>query len=131
MFFGLQYILKRWLVGTVVTHKDIDEAKEVYSKHFGQDFFHESGWRYIVDVSYFIVFTEQCASGEVLITKLNTLLLNVFQHHNGRLPIRVRAVPEGTVVPVKNVLFTVENTDPKCFWLTNYFEVRSLRTSLT
>ena len=45
------------------------------------------------------------------------------QHHNGYLPLRIKAVPEGSVVPTKNVLFTVENTDPKCFWLTNYFEV--------
>ena len=35
-------------------------------------------------------------------------------------------MPEGTVVPVKNVLFVVENTDPECFWLTNYFEVTAL-----
>merc|ERR1712151_262742 len=28
----------------------------------------------------------------------------------------------GTVLPYKNVLFTMENTDPKCFWLTNYLE---------
>ena len=26
------------------------------------------------------------------------------------------------VVPVKNVLFTMVNTDPKCYWLTNYLE---------
>jgi nicotinamide phosphoribosyltransferase len=31
-------------------------------------------------------------------------------------------VPEGTVVGVKNVLFTIENTDPQCFWLVNYLE---------
>jgi len=24
------------------------------------------------------------------------------------------------------VLFTVENTDPKCYWLTNYIEVRDM-----
>lgn len=49
-----------------------------------------------------------------------------FQNYNGYLPLRIKAVPEGFVVPYKNVLFTVENTDPKCFWLTNFFEVRSL-----
>ena len=31
-------------------------------------------------------------------------------------------MPEGTVVPVKNVLMTIENTDPECFWLTNFLE---------
>jgi nicotinamide phosphoribosyltransferase len=44
--------------------------------------------------------------------------------------LRIRAVPEGTVVPYKNVLFIVENTDPKCFWLTNYFEVGLARQFL-
>ncbi len=48
-----------------------------------------------------------------------------FQHHNGHLPIRIKAVPEGMTIPYKNVLFTVENTDPKCWWLTNFIEVSS------
>ena len=54
-------------------------------------------------------------------------MFDIFQAHNGYLPIRIKAVPEGTVVPYKNVLFTVENTDPKCYWLTNYFEVSTGR----
>jgi hypothetical protein len=45
------------------------------------------------------------------------------QKYGGYLPLRIKAVPEGTVVPVKNVLFTVENTDPNVPWLTNWFEV--------
>lgn len=45
----------------------------------------------------------------------------------GRLPVRIRAVPEGTRVPVKNVLATVENTDPKCWWLTTFLETALLR----
>lgn len=31
-------------------------------------------------------------------------------------------MPEGTVLPTKNVLFTVENTDPKVPWLVSYVE---------
>lgn len=45
----------------------------------------------------------------------------------GKLPIKIRAVAEGTVVPVKNVLATIENTDPKCFWLTTWIETALLR----
>lgn len=45
----------------------------------------------------------------------------------GKLPLLIKAVPEGTVVPYKNVLVTVENTDPKCFWLTSFFETQLLR----
>lgn len=51
----------------------------------------------------------------------------ILREHNGFLPLVIRAVPEGTVVPVKNVLATVENTDPQCFWLTNYLETALLR----
>merc|ERR1712187_566332 len=40
----------------------------------------------------------------------------------GKLPVEIKAVPEGTVVPFKNVLFTLENTDDECYWLTNYLE---------
>jgi nicotinamide phosphoribosyltransferase len=51
----------------------------------------------------------------------------ILQAHGGYLPVVIRAVPEGTVVPVKNVLATIENTDPKCFWLTTYLETALLR----
>ncbi len=51
----------------------------------------------------------------------------ILDEHNGFLPLVIRSVPEGTVVPVKNVLVTVENTDPKCFWLTTYLETALLR----
>ncbi|XP_065918647.1 nicotinamide phosphoribosyltransferase-like [Dysidea avara] len=92
VFFGLQYILKKYFVGSVVTKEKIAEAKAVYDAHLGPGIFNEKGWIYIVE------------------------------KHNGRLPIRIKAVPEGTVLPYKNVLFTVENTDPNCYWLTNYLE---------
>lgn len=47
--------------------------------------------------------------------------------HRGRLPLRIRAVPEGSVVPLHNALMTVENTDPEFFWLTSYFETQLMR----
>lgn len=51
----------------------------------------------------------------------------ILDKHQGFLPVVIRAVPEGTVVPVKNVLATIENTDPECFWLTTYLETALLR----
>lgn len=92
-FFGLQYILKRYLTGEVVTSESIDEARDVFSRHFGNpELFNEQGWRHIL------------------------------KRHGGRLPIRILAIPEGTTVPVHNVLMTVENTDSQVPWLTNYME---------
>lgn len=51
----------------------------------------------------------------------------ILKVHKGRLPLRIRAVPEGTVVPVKKAMVTVEATDPNCFWLTSYVESVILR----
>lgn len=51
----------------------------------------------------------------------------ILDGHGGYLPVVINAVPEGTVVPVKNVLATIENTDPKCFWLTTWLETSLLR----
>ena len=51
----------------------------------------------------------------------------ILREHNGYLPIEIQAVPEGTVVPVQNVLAQVINTDPVCFWLTSYVETALLR----
>ncbi|XP_016134846.1 nicotinamide phosphoribosyltransferase-like [Sinocyclocheilus grahami] len=92
VFYGLQYILHRYLKGQVVTREKIQEAKEVYREHFQDDVFNEKGWNYILE------------------------------KYNGHLPIEIKAVPEGSVIPRGNVLFTVESTDPECYWLTNWVE---------
>lgn len=90
-FFGLQYILKRYLTKPVTT-LDVIEARDLYREHFGADLFNEAGWQYIVS------------------------------RHGGYLPVEIKAVPEGTVVPTHNVLMTMENTDPNVPWLTNFLE---------
>jgi nicotinamide phosphoribosyltransferase len=92
VFFGLQAILGS-LEGRAVKFSDILAAKQLARAHFGtDDLFNFDGW-----------------------ARINSL-------HNGRLPVRIKAVPEGTVVPTGNVLMTVENTDPACYWLTNALE---------
>lgn len=43
-------------------------------------------------------------------------------HRLGYLPLQFSAVPEGTLVPLRVPSFTVENTLPEFFWLTNFIE---------
>jgi nicotinamide phosphoribosyltransferase len=43
-------------------------------------------------------------------------------HELGYLPLSVKAVPEGTLVPLRVPVLTIRNTDPKFFWLTNMLE---------
>lgn len=94
VFFGLQYYLKKYLEGQVIRREDVDEAESLFAAHFSGDttLFNRAGWEHIID------------------------------QHGGRLPVTIRSVREGSVIPVSNVLMTIENTDPKCYWLTNYLE---------
>ncbi|WP_434352730.1 nicotinate phosphoribosyltransferase [Psychrobacter sp. HD31] len=52
---------------------------------------------------------------------------NIVNKHGGFLPIRIQAVPEGSIVPVSNVVCQVVNTDPEFFWLPSYIETALLR----
>jgi nicotinamide phosphoribosyltransferase len=93
IFFGLQYFLKEYLQGPAFTQQDLDEAEGFLLRVFGRDdVFDKSKFQYILD------------------------------KYDGHLPVKIRAVAEGTAVPVSNVLLTIENTDPECFWLTNFLE---------
>lgn len=96
VFYGLQIFLKEFLDGVAITAEDVDEAYEYLGTKYGvfgrEDVFDRSKFDYIVE------------------------------KHGGKLPIKIKAVPEGTVVETKNVLMTIENTDPNCAWLTNFLE---------
>lgn len=43
-------------------------------------------------------------------------------HDLGYLPLRICALPEGSVVPLRTPFLSIENTDPRFFWITNYVE---------
>ncbi len=97
LFFGLQYYLMKYLQGPVVSEEDVAEARQFVDRHIGPGLFNFDGWMHIVRV------------------------------HGGKLPVVIKAVPEGSVVNVQNVLMTIENTDPQCYWLPNYLETLLLK----
>lgn len=43
-------------------------------------------------------------------------------HDLGYLPLLIKSLPEGTLVPLRVPMMTIENTDKRFFWLTNYIE---------
>lgn len=96
VFYGLQIFLKQYLEGIAITKEEVDEAYDYLgTKHgvFGrEDVFDRSKFDYIIE------------------------------KYDGHLPISIKAVPEGTVVDSKNVLFTIESLDENCAWLTNFLE---------
>lgn len=92
VFFGLSYLIQKYLT-TPITMDNVNEAEELFAAHFGDtSLFNREGWEHIVLA------------------------------RDGILPLQIKAVPEGMAVTTHNVLMTVENTDPKCWWLTNYME---------
>lgn len=55
------------------------------------------------------------------------LWAHIVDHHNGYIPVRVKALPEGVVVKQGNVLVTIESTDPACPGIAAYVETMLLR----
>ncbi|WP_101775452.1 nicotinate phosphoribosyltransferase [Pasteurella oralis] len=51
----------------------------------------------------------------------------LIEKHHGFLPLKIEAVPEGTVLPVGNVVCQIVNTDPEFYWLAGYLETALLR----
>lgn len=96
VFFGLTAFIKKYLSGVAILKEDVDEAYEYLggdNGSFGREgIFDRSKFDYIVE------------------------------KHGGKLPIKIKAAPEGSVIPTRNVLMTIENTDPNCAWLTNFLE---------
>lgn len=52
----------------------------------------------------------------------------ILRKRNGYLPLEIRALREGSVIPTSIPLVTVVNTDPECYWLTSFFETILLRS---
>ena len=93
VFFGLQYYLKKYLEGQQVTLDKIQQAKELWGNHLGNDkIFNEEGWKYI------------------------------YYKYDGTLPVKIHSLPEGTVVPNSCAMMTIQNSDKKCAWLPNWLE---------
>ena len=52
---------------------------------------------------------------------------HILREHGGYLPLRIEAVAEGTVMPIRNACVQLVNTDPKVPWLTSFLETALLR----
>lgn len=97
VFFGLQYFIKEFLIET-----------------WNENFFN----RPKLDVLFEYKKRMDNALGKDAV-EINHI---GFLHDLGYLPIRIKALPEGSRVPIRVPLFTVVNTHPDFFWITNYIE---------
>lgn len=97
LFVGLQYYISSFLTDSWninFFNKDINEIKSQYQKRMDG------------------------ALGKGLISTGHIESL----HKLGYLPIKIKALPEGSLVPIGVPILTIINTHPNFFWLTNYLE---------
>jgi len=53
---------------------------------------------------------------------------HILHNYGGKIPVTVRAIPEGLIVPISNVLIVVRSPrDSKCAWITNWLETELSR----
>lgn len=93
LVFGPQGILAK-LEQVRITQEDVDEAAKFAKIHFmgNEDLFNRKGWEFIVN---------EC---------------------DGKLPISIFCAPEGSKIPLGNVLLQMRNTRPEAAWLTQALE---------
>lgn len=97
VFFGLQYFIKKYIIeefNTNFFNKPKKEIAEKYSRRINNYLGPNAvGIKHIEDL-----------------------------HDLGYLPMVIKALPEGSSVPIRVPMMTMYNTLPDFFWLTNYFE---------
>lgn len=97
VFFGLQYFIKDYLINAWNEQFfKKDKAKVVAAYKRRMDY---SLGKDAIDVAHIAAL-----------------------HDLGYLPIKIKALPEGTHVPIGVPVLTIVNTHPDFFWLTNYIE---------
>ncbi|GAB3899465.1 nicotinate phosphoribosyltransferase [Larkinella knui] len=97
VFFGLQYFIKKYLI-----------------EDYNQNFFGRP--KETVVAEYKRRIESYLGPGAITYDHIETL------HDLGYLPLEIKAVPEGTRVPMRMPMFTFKNTRPEEFWLTNFLE---------
>lgn len=97
VWFGLQYFIKEYLID-----------------RFNKDFFSKPKDEVISEYSRLVEFSLGKQYAE---TKHIEEL-----HDLGYLPIKISTLPEGSLVPMRVPVMTIENTHEDFFWLTNFLE---------
>ena len=96
--FGIQYLIKKYLI-----------------KEFNDNFFNITKEKAVGEFKHRID-TFLGADNIVGTEHIEAL------HDLGYLPIEIKALPEGSLCPIKVPCMTIKNTDNRFFWITNYLE---------
>lgn len=95
--FGIQGFIKKYLI-----------------EYFNEHFFNRSLAEVVAEYKRYIKYTLNVENPDA--SHIEAL------HKNRNLPIKIKAVKEGTLVPIKVPMLTIENTKDEFYWVTNYLE---------
>lgn len=96
VFFGMQYFIKAYLIESFNSEFFAKPKKEVCEEYKA--------------------LIEEYLGGSYDISHIEAL------HDLGYLPLEIKALPEGSLVPMRVPMFTIKNTHPDFFWLVNFLE---------
>ena len=54
--------------------------------------------------------------------------MHILNEHDGLLPVKIKAIPEGTLIPVGCTQLTIESTDSKVPWIAGFLETILMKT---
>lgn len=90
--------------------------QEYFIEIFQEEFFNKQKNKLMDEYKFVLEQTIGVKVAEDAFDKVSEL------HDLGYLPIKVSAIPEGTLVPIKVPMFEITNTHPKFAWLVNALE---------
>lgn len=118
---GTEYVYSTWTdraslipgITGAVTAGQQKVCKEYLIDFFNENFFSKPKEKILSEYKRMLKFTLGAEPNTTRIEELYDL---------GYLPISIKSLPEGTICPVRVPMMTIENTNPKFYWLTNYLE---------
>eukprot|EP00930_Biecheleria_cincta_P065429 TRINITY_DN511_c0_g2_i2.p1 TRINITY_DN511_c0_g2~~TRINITY_DN511_c0_g2_i2.p1 ORF type:complete len:810 (+),score=170.93 TRINITY_DN511_c0_g2_i2:189-2618(+) len=119
VFFGLQYFIKTYLMGEVVTTEIIDEADAFIARYMADVRVAGPGVDFTGGYDYTMFPRgdwEAMATGDYDATGASNEKLK------GVLPIKIESLPEGTLMTPGVCAFKITNVHPRFYWLPNFLE---------
>ena len=96
VFFGLQYFIKKYLIeeyNNNFFNKPLSDVVDSYKRILDNSLGGYADMQHVIAL-----------------------------HKLGYIPIEIKALPEGSLVPMRVPMFTIKNTLPEFYWVTNFLE---------
>jgi nicotinamide phosphoribosyltransferase len=119
---GTSYVYSNWIPRKSLIEgirKVVGFGPQIFVQEYLVDYFNEEFFE--KDIKEIVRLYKRMIKHTLFVDDVDTQHIEDL-HALGYLPIEIKAVAEGTLIPLGTPLLTIENTNPKFFWLTNFLE---------